>query len=147
MTPARTMTIIGESFFVRRSPKQRPKMPTKSQWMPVRVIGASAPQKALMRIEIPAAPIIAVTAGHNVAIMIFRESVLRYLKYTHVRILMMIKLGVTKPKVATTEPIRPATFVPTKVAELMAIGPGVICEMVMRWVNSSMLSQWWMLTT
>ena len=35
----------------------------------------------------------------------------------------------------------PAMRMPTNVAEFMAIGPGVICDMVMTSVNSLMLSQ------
>ena len=35
----------------------------------------------------------------------------------------------------------PVSFIPTKVAALIAIGPGVIWEMVIRSVNSVMLSQ------
>ena len=36
-------------------------------------------------------------------------------------------------------PGSPAIWMPTKVAELMAIGPGVICEMVMMSINSCMV--------
>ena len=45
------------------------------------------------------------------------------------------------PRVATAAPGSPAILMPTKVAELMAMGPGVIWEMVIRSVNSAMLSQ------
>ena len=38
----------------------------------------------------------------------------------------MITEGKTKPTVAHTAPGKPATLVPTKVAALMPIGPGVI---------------------
>ena len=48
---------------------------------------------------------------------------------------MMIE-GVTQPMVATMAPGRPAMRVPTKVALLMAIGPGVICEIVTTSPNS-----------
>ena len=51
------------------------------------------------------------------------------------------KDGVTKPSVATTAPPRPAMRVPTKVAALMPIGPGVICEIVKISTNSLMVSQ------
>ena len=40
------------------------------------------------------------------------------------------------PRVATRAPGIPAMRIPTKVAELTAIGPGVIWEMVIRSVNS-----------
>ena len=51
------------------------------------------------------------------------------------------------PRVETTAPQGPAIWMPTKVAELMAMGPGVIWEMVMRSMNSDMLSQWCRSTT
>ena len=47
-----------------------------------------------------------------------------------------------QPAVATSAPGTPAIFVPTKVAELTAIGPGVISAMVTRSVNSLMDSHW-----
>ena len=53
----------------------------------------------------------------------------------------MMQEGRTQPSVAVTAPAIPSIFRPTNVALLMAIGPGVICEMVMRWLNSSGLSQ------
>ena len=46
-----------------------------------------------------------------------------------------------QPTVAAIAPGIPATRVPTKVAALMAMGPGVISAMVTRSVNSPMLSQ------
>ena len=49
--------------------------------------------------------------------------------------------------VATMEPQNPAMWVPTKVAELMATGPGVIWEMVMMSANWVMSSQWCRVTT
>lgn len=49
--------------------------------------------------------------------------------------------GRTEPMVAAMAPGIPAILMPTKVAELMMMGPGVICEMVMRSVNSAMVSQ------
>ena len=57
------------------------------------------------------------------------------------------KDGVTKPMVATMAPGRPAIRVPTKVAALMPIGPGVICEIVKISTNSLMVSQWKVSTT
>ena len=53
----------------------------------------------------------------------------------------MTQDGRMQPKVATAAPGIPAILMPTKVAEFTAIGPGVICEIVMRSVNSSMESQ------
>ena len=50
------------------------------------------------------------------------------------------------PAVATRAPRTPATFVPTKVAALTAMGPGVISAMVTRFENSVMVSQPWDVT-
>ena len=44
---------------------------------------------------------------------------------------MMRKEGSTTPKVAAKEPQKPATRLPIKVAELMAMGPGVDSAMAM----------------
>ena len=52
-----------------------------------------------------------------------------------------------QPKVATSAPGIPAMRMPTKVAELTAMGPGVIWEMVIRSVNSAMESQPYRVTT
>ncbi len=46
-----------------------------------------------------------------------------------------------QPKVAAKAPGNPATRSPTKVAELTAMGPGVISAMVMRSENSRSVSQ------
>ncbi len=59
---------------------------------------------------------------------------------------MMITEGSILPNVATTTPGMPATFMPTKVAELIAIGPGVISAMVTRLANSTAVSQLWIST-
>ena len=48
--------------------------------------------------------------------------------------------GRIHPTVATTAPGIPAIFSPTKVAEFTAMGPGVICDIVIRSVNSDMVS-------
>ncbi len=52
----------------------------------------------------------------------------------------MMQDGKTHPRVAIKAPGIPAVLIPTKVAELTAIEPGVIWEMVIRSVNSDMLS-------
>lgn len=49
--------------------------------------------------------------------------------------------GKITPAVAASVPKSPPTFVPTKVAALTAIGPGVISAMVTRSANSRTLSQ------
>lgn len=55
--------------------------------------------------------------------------------------------GRMHPKVAASAPGMPAILLPTKVAELTAIGPGVIWERVMRSVNSDIESQPYPCTT
>ena len=45
------------------------------------------------------------------------------------------------PSVATMPPKKPPTFKPTNVAALIAIGPGVICEIVTRLENSCVVIQ------
>ena len=52
-------------------------------------------------------------------------------------IVTIMQDGVIYPSVATTAPGIPVSFIPTKVAALIAIGPGVIWEMVIRSVNSA----------
>ena len=49
--------------------------------------------------------------------------------------------GVMHPNVATSAPGSPAQRIPTNVAELTAIGPGVISAIVIRFVNSAIVSQ------
>ena len=49
--------------------------------------------------------------------------------------------GNTHPIVAHNAPCHPTTLIPTKVAALIAIGPGVICEIVTRSPNSDTDSQ------
>lgn len=44
--------------------------------------------------------------------------------------------GRTQPNVATSAPGTPAILIPTNVAELTAIGPGVISAIVIRSANS-----------
>ena len=53
----------------------------------------------------------------------------------------IIHEGRMHPNVAARAPGIPAILIPTKVAEFTAIGPGVIWEIVIRSVNSDILSQ------
>ena len=46
-----------------------------------------------------------------------------------------------QPRVARTAPGNPATCIPTKVAALMAMGPGVISAMAMMSANCAIVSQ------
>jgi len=59
----------------------------------------------------------------------------------------MTQDGKIHPIVATIAPGMPAILIPTNVAELMAMGPGVISAIVMRSVNSVNVNQWCKLTT
>ena len=52
----------------------------------------------------------------------------------------MMHEGKIHPKVAAIAPGTPAIRMPTKVAEFTAMGPGVISAIVIRSVNSPMLS-------
>ena len=56
-------------------------------------------------------------------------------------IVTSIQEGRMQPIVAAMAPGILAILVPTKVAELIAIGPGVICDIVIKSVNSLKLSQ------
>ncbi len=64
-----------------------------------------------------------------------------YLKYSHARNETMIQDGSMHPMVDTIAPPTPAIRIPTKVAELIAIGPGVIWDMVIKSINSVVVSQ------
>ena len=55
--------------------------------------------------------------------------------------------GKTKPAVAAMAPPMPATFMPAKVAALMPMGPGVICEIVKMSMNCASVSQPYSSTT
>src|SRR5690554_4647176 len=59
------------------------------------------------------------------------------------KITMIMMEGATTPKVARAAPGIPAYWYPTKVAELIAMGPGVISEMAMMLRNSAWFSQPW----
>ena len=55
--------------------------------------------------------------------------------------------GNIHPKVAANAPGTPAIRIPTKVAEFTAMGPGVISAIVIKSVNSPILSHPWPDTT
>ena len=59
----------------------------------------------------------------------------------------MISEGMITPSVAISAPGIPAMRIPTNVAELTAIGPGVISAIVIRSVNSLIVSHEWLTTT
>lgn len=83
-------------------------------------------QKAEMRMEMPADAIMATTAGRKVVKTSCNTLMFRYFKYNFAMSVTMIQDGRIHPIVAMSAPGSPAIFIPTKVAELMAIGPGVI---------------------
>ena len=122
-------------------------MAASVQLVPARVIRASFPQKAVTRMETPAEAIMATTAGRSEFSTLCRALSLRYRRYSQAMKVTMTQEGRMQPRVAAKAPGRPAILMPTKVAELMAMGPGVIWEMVMRSVNSLMESQPWASTT
>ena len=94
-----------------------------------------------MRIEIPAEAIKATTAGRREFKIPCKSARFLYFKYSLAIQVTMMQDGRMHPKVAARAPPVPAIFVPTKVAELMAMGPGVIWEIVIRSVNSAIESQ------
>ena len=83
----------------------------------------------------------ATTAGRSVLSTLCSTRIVRYFRYSPAMSVTITHEGSTHPSVATIAPGAPAIFCPTNVAALIAMGPGVICEIVMRSVNSSMLSQ------
>ena len=94
--------------------------------VPVRDILSPLPQNASLRISIPADAIMATTAGLKDFSTPCNRSRLRYFRYSLARIVTIMQDGRIHPAVATTAPGIPAIFIPTKVAEFTAIGPGVI---------------------
>ena len=75
-----------------------------------------------------AAAISATTAGLMPVNAACTASKVLYFKKRRVRLKTIKSEGVTTPDVAATEPKTPAILYPTKVAALIAIGPGVTCE-------------------
>ena len=94
------------------------------------------------RIVSAAEAISATTAGRRQAKTACIASMLRYFSYSHDKSDTMISDGRMQPIVATSAPGMPAMRMPTNVAELTVIGPGVISAMVIRSVNSLIVSQW-----
>ena len=140
MTPASTMTRIGFIFPFCSSTTQITKIPTMIQLVPQAVICALFSQKALIKMAMPAEPIRATTAGHKEASTPCNRAMFRYLRYNFAISVTMMQEGRIHPKVAARAPGTPAIFIPTKVAEFTAMGPGVIWEIVMRSVNSAMVN-------
>lgn len=83
----------------------------------------------------PATAIMETTTGRNVLKMFCIIVTLRYLIYNFASKVTIMQEGKIQPTVAHNAPKIPPICVPTKVAELMAIGPGVISAIVTRSVN------------
>ncbi len=98
-------------------------------------------QKARTAMVTPAEAIRAMIAGRSPLRMPLSKSISLYLRYRRARISTMMHEGSTQPMVATMAPANPAMRMPTNVAELMAMGPGVIWEMEMMSANSVRFSQ------
>ena len=69
-----------------------------------------------------------------------KQEIIEEYEISEDKIKIIIIEGATKPIVAATAPPTPAILLPTKVAALIPIGPGVICEIVKISTNSFMLS-------
>ena len=123
------------------------KITTRLHFVPASAMAAAFPQKAVIKIEIPAEAIIATTAGLREFNTPCSIAIFRYFRYNFAITVTIIQDGKMHPKVATKAPGIPAILIPTNVAELTAIGPGVICEIVIRSVNSDMLSHLCAVTT
>ena len=80
ITPARTITHIGFIFTFRSNIIQTTKITTRLHFVPVTAIRSLLPQNAVIRIEIPAAAIIATTAGLKDPSTPCSTSMLRYFK-------------------------------------------------------------------
>ena len=90
--------------------------------------------------ENPAAVMSATTAGRRLERILLIAEVSLYLQYTSARIDTRIQEGKIEPKVAAIAPGIQAICRPVNVAELTPIGPGVISAIVIRFVNSFMVS-------
>ena len=102
------------------------KITTRLHFILLNLAITSLPQNVVIKIETPAAAIIATTAGRREFKIPCNTAIFRYFKYNLAISVTIIQDGKTHPNVATIAPKTPAIFMPTKVAELMAIGPGVI---------------------
>lgn len=102
---------------------------------------------AFIRIAKPALAIKATMTGRMMPNIFCIKSILRYLKYKLANIDTINSDGKITAKVDTIAPNMPAIFIPTKVAEFTAIGPGVISAIVIKSVNSFRLSQAYFSTT
>lgn len=136
------MTKIGFVLNFRNTNTAEKKMMTETMFNAVTsVVKPPSPQKERIRIPIPAEAMSATMAGRKIANVSFTKERLRNRKYKNANSDTMIAEGMMQPIVATIPPAIPATCIPTNVAELIAIGPGVISAMVIRSVKSVIVSQ------
>ena len=123
--PAKAITPIGFIFNFCSSAKHITKIITRLQSVFINLI-TSFSQNAVIKIDIPAEAIIATTAGLKAFNIPCSIPIFLYFKYTFAMIITITQDGRIQPPVATTAPGIPATLIPTKVAALIEIGPGVI---------------------
>ena len=139
--PAKAITPIGFIFTFCNNTTHIIKITTRVHFVPTSDIIPVFPQKAVIRIDMPAAAIIATTAGLREFNIPCKAAIFRYFKYSLAITVTIMHDGKIHPNVATNAPRVPAIFVQTNVAEFTAIGPGVIWEIVLKSVNSDILSQ------
>lgn len=140
ITPASTITQIGFIFTFLSKTTHTTNIPTISQLVSDITIFPEASQNAVCKWKFCRSD----QCNHrrsDSSKYSCSMSISRYFKYNFAMIVTIMQDGVIYPSVATTAPGIPVSFIPTKVAALIAIGPGVIWEMVIRSVNSVMLSQ------
>ena len=124
--PAKAITPIGFIFTFCNNTTHIIKITTRVHFVPTSDIIPVFPQKAVIRIDMPAAAIIATTAGLREFNIPCKAAIFRYFKYSLAITVTIMHDGKIHPNVATNAPRVPAIFVPTNVAEFTAIGPGVI---------------------
>ena len=122
---------MGFIFNFCSNAKHITKIITRLQFVFINLITA-VPQNAVIKIDMPAEAIIAMTAGLKAFNIPCSIPIFLYFKYTFAMIITTTQDGRIHPPVATTAPGIPATLIPTKVAAFIEIGPGVICEIVTR---------------
>ena len=143
--PAKTITIIGFFLYFIKSTKHITNINNICN-LRFSNINSFNP-KADCNIFIPDIAIKTTTAGLKTESIVCSIVSFLYFIYIHDRKIKSRLAGSIQPKVATNAPGIPPILIPTKVAEFTAIGPGVICDMVIRSVNSSKVSQWYVSTT
>ena len=80
ITPAKSIIGTAPNFVLRKSTKQSTKMAIMSQFVCAKLMTASLPQNAVIKMETPAEPMRATVAGRRVLRMLLRPVALRYFK-------------------------------------------------------------------